>query len=71
MMLDFTRKWSATVLPVLYRLRGDCIAVMLADRKWSFLKDSHPDLSLIGRGSCCWTKEGLVPLQRLALCPVG
>ena len=26
--------------------------------KSSFLKDLHPDHSLIGRGSCYWTKEG-------------
>jgi hypothetical protein len=44
--------------PVLCGLRDRCIAAMLASREWSFLKDLHPDHSLIGRGSCCWTKEG-------------
>ena len=27
-------------------------------RRWSRLEDSHPDLPIIGRRSCCWTKPG-------------
>jgi hypothetical protein len=27
-------------------------------RRWSRLEDSHPDLPVIGRTSCCWTKPG-------------